>query len=401
MRYSKEFTFRSSNDQYRLVMQSDGNLVLYNNINGSAMWTSKTFGNNNAILTSQTNGNLAVDTENFSTELWDIDRKKYGNIDINIYQYGQIQDDGRFIYVKDNGKWEWIWDNIWHNTNRSDFTNKSLFLNKLNSSIKSNFINPEECDIKNIFIDENCSGIKFDQYKIYLSTMNDYCDINTLDPQCNIYLSKEFIDDNNNVIKADFNTKIRLLNNQEKLCTDINNVLNDRCIYLNTKKPEILEKVSKTIDLNNPLFLQFKTLYGDEGLFYNCMENNNIINNITDCIKLENNNVYRDRLISRKKNICKEDSNLLNSTCLKFNKENQLDSIKEECKHNKTDNCKILCSKYTDEFNDICFWENNQLYFILVIIISLLFGGWYIYKKRQTKNLVNHNNNNNNNNNLR
>jgi hypothetical protein len=113
MRYSKEFTFRSSNDQYRLVMQSDGNLVLYNNINGSVMWSIRTFGNNNAILTSQTNGNLAVDTENFSTELWDIDRKKYGNIDRNIYQYGQIQDDGRFIYVKDNGKWEWIWDSSW------------------------------------------------------------------------------------------------------------------------------------------------------------------------------------------------------------------------------------------------------------------------------------------------
>ena len=113
MRYSKEFTFRSGNGQYRLVMQGDGNLVLYNNVNSSATWTSRTFGNNNAILTSQTNGNLAVDTENFSKELWDIDRRKYGSINSSIIHFGQILDNGEFIYVRDNGNWEWIWNSSW------------------------------------------------------------------------------------------------------------------------------------------------------------------------------------------------------------------------------------------------------------------------------------------------
>lgn len=281
----------------------------------------------------------------------------------------------------------------------SSFINKILpvssFINKLNNSIKSNFINPEECDIKNIFIDENCSGVKFDQYKNYLSKMNDYCNVNNLNPECNIYISKEFIDSNNNIIKADSESKIKLLNAQESVCMDVNNILNKRCVYLNSKNPEAIQIISKKVDLTDPKFSNFKTLYGDEGLYQNCIEGNNMINNVTDCIKLESNDLYKKNIITKKKNLCKEDSNLLNKECIQFNKTNQIDEIKEECKYNKTKNCKKLCSTYSDEFNDICFWENNQLYIILVIIIAMLFGGFYMYKRKQNSSKLNSSNLNN------
>ena len=31
-----------------------------------------------------------------------------------------------------------------------------------------------------------------------------------------------------------------------------------------------------------------------------------------------------------------------------------------------------LCKEYKEDFNDICFWENNQIYFILDFVYSFL-----------------------------
>ncbi len=271
------------------------------------------------------------------------------------------------------------------NNNLSSFTNKSYF------------INPEKCNIKNIFNDENCRGVIYDQYKNYLSSMDNYCENNIWDPECTNYISKEFIDEYNNIIKPNEDNKILLLNKQEQLCTDVNNVLKDRCIYLNTKNPQNLAIVSRKVNLNDPKFAKFSSYYGDEGLFQNCMVNENIISNVEECSKIENNDLYKNQLLNKKKAVCKEDKNLLNSECLKFNKEKQIDSIKEECKYNKTDNCKKLCSEYSEEFSDICFWENNQLYIILAIIFAVIIGGFVMYKKKNsttsTKTNISQNNN--------
>ena len=49
---------RSQNGRYRLYMQGDGNLVMYDTSNGAALWSSGTSGNNHAVM--QGDGNLVV-----------------------------------------------------------------------------------------------------------------------------------------------------------------------------------------------------------------------------------------------------------------------------------------------------------------------------------------------------
>lgn len=163
-----------------------------------------------------------------------------------------------------------ITNNIITNEYVSKFTNKSYFLDK------------EFCDITQIFKNENCKGIEYDQYKNYLNVMNDYCDKNIWDPVCNTFLSKEFLDINNNIIKADIDNKTKLLNKQERICaTDINNILTDKCIDLNKNNPETLKIISKNIDIikeckNNKIINCKKicTEYPDE-FKYSCFWINN------------------------------------------------------------------------------------------------------------------------------
>lgn len=52
-------TLVSNNGQYRLVMQSDGNLVLYDQ-NNSALWATGTDGNPGSFLVIQDDGNVVV-----------------------------------------------------------------------------------------------------------------------------------------------------------------------------------------------------------------------------------------------------------------------------------------------------------------------------------------------------
>lgn len=50
----------SQNRQYKLTLQSDGNLVLYGTSPSRALWSSATYGNPNAHLVMQTDGNLVL-----------------------------------------------------------------------------------------------------------------------------------------------------------------------------------------------------------------------------------------------------------------------------------------------------------------------------------------------------
>ena len=90
---------------------------------------------------------------------------------------------------------------------RSAFTNKKItvskksnFLSKLNNSIPyntqgqiiENFINPI-CNLTNILKDPNCSGVEYDTYKQYVTSMDNYCNKNPLLPICTSYITKEIV----------------------------------------------------------------------------------------------------------------------------------------------------------------------------------------------------------------
>ncbi|MBD2770162.1 hypothetical protein IC235_19925 [Hymenobacter sp. BT664] len=51
---------QSANGQYRLIMQGDGNLVIYRLADFSARWSSRTAGNPGAFCTMQSDGNFVV-----------------------------------------------------------------------------------------------------------------------------------------------------------------------------------------------------------------------------------------------------------------------------------------------------------------------------------------------------
>jgi hypothetical protein len=62
---------RSANGQYELVMQTDGNLVLYYTVTSDVLWATGTVGNPGAYLRLQsTDGNLVLSNQTGTTALW-------------------------------------------------------------------------------------------------------------------------------------------------------------------------------------------------------------------------------------------------------------------------------------------------------------------------------------------
>ena len=343
-------------------------------------------------------------------------------------------------FVDDLGhdrKWT---DNPWKNniietsSIRSAFTNKKIipykksnFLSKINNAlpyntqgkIVENFINPI-CNLTNILKDPACSGSEYDTYKQYLTTMDTYCSKNPLKPVCSSYITKEIvsIEDPTNIVKINEENKIKILTKQENLCTDEFNYLDPRCITINSKKPEIIQKQIKELDKESSLYKQLAANYGEEINYQTCIMSTNMLDKDKDmCKQLELNSVnYGSRLKSKRLEICKQDSNifhkecielnkreqfpviteycakdtnLLQKECLDFNKEYKLSEIKQQCKDNKTNNCKQLCKEYNEDFKDICFWENNQIYFILVFIALIIIGGVIGYFKFKGRKVIN------------
>ncbi|WP_244135196.1 protease pro-enzyme activation domain-containing protein [Burkholderia sp. BCC1638] len=83
-------TAYSASQNHRLVMQNDGNLVLYN-VSGAAIWNSGTFGNAGAYAVFQTDGNFVVYSAG-GRALWfsATNGGSYG-------QYLAVQDDGNMV----------------------------------------------------------------------------------------------------------------------------------------------------------------------------------------------------------------------------------------------------------------------------------------------------------------
>lgn len=78
----------SGNVKYALLMQGDGNLVLYSG--QSALWASNTSGNPGAYLTAQSDGNVVIYSSNH-TALWAT------NTTGQNLSYLQVQDDGNIV----------------------------------------------------------------------------------------------------------------------------------------------------------------------------------------------------------------------------------------------------------------------------------------------------------------
>ena len=426
----------------KLVMQTDGNLVIYNS-SGNPDWSSRTFGNLNAKLCSQRDGNLVIYTSD-NKPIWasGTNTGKPSKILLSPIQNKNYL----IIYNNNSSEILAIYPNLANSEKElqnfilairqsqasiSPFTNKKIilskksnFLSNINNAlpyntqgkIVENFINPI-CNLTNILNDPNCSGDEYDIYKEYVTSMDNYCNENPLLPICTSYITKEIISLENpeNTFKINEENKIKILTKQESLCSNKTNYLDPRCISINSKKPEIIQKQSLELDRGSQLYKQLAVYYGNELDYQTCLIDNNIIEKYKDiCQKLETDSeIYSAKLKNKRLEVCKQDSNiihkecielnkreqfpviteycakdtnLLKKECLDFNKEYKLNEVKEQCKDNKTDNCKQLCTEYKEDFNDICFWENNQIYFILAFIALIIIGsviGYFKFKNRK------------------
>ncbi len=70
IRYTNNYTWTSVNNKFKLVMQSDGNLVQYNIADNKVIWSTKTNGNPGAMLCMQRDGNLVIYTV-LGVKLWE------------------------------------------------------------------------------------------------------------------------------------------------------------------------------------------------------------------------------------------------------------------------------------------------------------------------------------------
>jgi hypothetical protein len=88
----------SPNGQYYLICQTDGNLVLYKN-NGTAIWSSNTFGQTVTKCVMQTDGNLVLYNQNAA--VW------YSNTPGNQNAFLALQDDGNLVIYTVTGVAIW------------------------------------------------------------------------------------------------------------------------------------------------------------------------------------------------------------------------------------------------------------------------------------------------------
>jgi len=78
----------AADDEYRLAMQADGNLVIYNYL-GQATWSSGTNGQNIAYLTMQSDGNLVLYNTN-GVAVWDTQTNGQGGTSISMVNNGNL-----------------------------------------------------------------------------------------------------------------------------------------------------------------------------------------------------------------------------------------------------------------------------------------------------------------------
>ena len=85
----------SNNVMYVLILQNDGNLVLYGNGNGTAMWSSGTYGSGADHLLMQNDGNLVLYKANGA---WVWQTHTYGKGPANAV----LDEDGNFKVVRND-----------------------------------------------------------------------------------------------------------------------------------------------------------------------------------------------------------------------------------------------------------------------------------------------------------
>lgn len=312
----------------------------------------------------------------------------------------------------------------------STFANKSIFNNKLYTSMVENYENPQ-CNLENILTDSNCNSLEINIYKNYINNMNDYCTgnwVNSINPECNEYYNKSFIDTNGETKKIDVPGKLKLLEIQEKSCENDNYFINDRCIEINYSKPDIIKyqaklcsdiknkdlcnelntkytnHVKKSISanmLNDDQEVLYKNELEKEILYNTCNQNNNILMN--NCNRLINDpNIseeQKNNLINRKNKLCTE-TNINDPICIQYNKDNPniFNQLKNKCLETNSNDCKEFCKKNkddeefkkTDFYKEVCYsWVEEFWWVILLIVLAILGGGFMYFKKKNKTNTSN------------
>lgn len=97
LRVNQQLT--SNNGDFKLVMQSDGNLVLYRNSDSTALWSSQTNGNPGAEAVMQGDGNFVVYLN--TTPLW------ASNTSGNPLAFLNMQDDGNLVVYSSSNSPLW------------------------------------------------------------------------------------------------------------------------------------------------------------------------------------------------------------------------------------------------------------------------------------------------------
>jgi outer membrane protein assembly factor BamB len=85
----------SPNGRFELILQSDGNLVLYRLTDGKALWDSKTYGRSVMIAIMQGDGNLVLYDCNFAAVF-------ASNTSGNPGSFLLMQDDGNVVIYRPN-----------------------------------------------------------------------------------------------------------------------------------------------------------------------------------------------------------------------------------------------------------------------------------------------------------
>lgn len=91
-------TIYSDDGAYHLVMQTDGNAVIYDNT-PTAIWNSGTQGSGAVRLIMQTDGNLVIYTQ--IAAVWNTGTQGHGT------SRAMMQDDGNLVIIDDNGSVTW------------------------------------------------------------------------------------------------------------------------------------------------------------------------------------------------------------------------------------------------------------------------------------------------------
>jgi hypothetical protein len=91
---------QSTNKCFQVILQSDGNLVLYRQSDKKALWGSMTYGNTAKTTVMQSDGNLVVYDSNNHPE-WN--SRTYGNPGAFLI----LQDDGNLVIFSVLGKVLW------------------------------------------------------------------------------------------------------------------------------------------------------------------------------------------------------------------------------------------------------------------------------------------------------